>query len=120
MLVVACAIGAMRTKPTRPTKQKKARYNGPPPIRPSCLNGTLPTPSVGLADDGLMHVAFFDTRPRPDTRAMLAAAQQIRKAGGAEALRFYVLLHPKLELQVPGMSRTPLSLPPAAQCLNVR
>ena len=115
MLLVACAIGAMRTKPTRPNS--KARYSGPPPILPSCLNGTLPPPSVGLADDGLMHIAFFDTRPRPDTGAMLAAAQQIRKAGGAEALRFHVLLNPKLELEVPGMSRTPLRLPPAAQCL---
>jgi len=64
-----------------------------------------------------MHIAFFDTRPRPDTGAMLAAAQQIRKAGGADALRFHVLLNPKLELEVPGMSRTPLRLPPAAQCL---
>ena len=89
----------------------------PPPILPSCLNGTLPPPSVGLADDGLIHVAFFDTRPRPDTAAMLAAAKQIRKAGGAEAVRFHVLLHAKFQLEVPGMSRTPLRLPPAAQCL---
>ena len=108
MLVLACAISAVRTK---------SRYSGPPPILPSCLNGTLPPPSVGLADDGLIHVAFFDTRPRPDTAAMLAAAKQIRKAGGAEAVRFHVLLHAKFQLEVPGMTRTPLTLPPVAQCL---
>ena len=105
MLVLACAISAVRTK---------SRYSGPPPILPSCLNGTLPPPSVGLADDGLIHVAFFDTRPRPDTAAMLAAAKQIRKAGGAGAVRFHVLLHAKFQLEVPGMTRTPLTLPPVA------
>ena len=112
MLVLACAVSAVLKRPAR-----KSRYSGPPPILPSCLNGTLPPPSEGVADDGLIHVAFFDTRPRPDTGAMLAAAKQIRKAGGAEAVRFHVLLHARFQLEVPGMTRTPLTLPPSAQCL---
>ena len=111
-LVAGMPSSAVRTRPAR-----NSRYDGPPPILPACLNGTLPPPTVGPVEDGLIHVAFFDTRPHPDTGAMLDAARQIRKSGGAETVRFHVLLHAAYTRVVPGMTRTALSLPPAAQCL---
>lgn len=45
---------------------------------------------------------------------MLDAARQIRKVGGAETVRFHVLLHAAYTRVVPGMTRTALSLPPVA------
>ena len=132
--MLACALGAVAidakakrgggkrpetsmAKPAAVVRKLKYWELGPPSLRPSCLNGTLPPPTEWTsAGDGLIHIAFFDTRPHPDTGAMVAAAKQIRLAGSSELpLRFHVLL--KAQVEVPGMQRTALSFPPAASCL---
>ena len=88
---------------------------GPPALRPSCTNGSH-TPPLPVPDDGYMHIAFFDTRGRPGTAAMVSSAEQIRRVSGASAkLRFHALLRAKVE--VPGMTLTLLEMPPVAECM---
>jgi len=98
--------------------KRKLRYYeaGPPALRPLCLNGTKP-PQSSAADDGLIHIGFFDTRGKPSTAGMVAAAEQIRKAAdNPSKLRFHALLRAS-GVSVPGMTHELVQLPPDASCV---
>ena len=80
-------------------------------LRPSCLTPNHHPGPPPPADDGLVHVVFFDDRPRPDIGGMLRAAQSFNDSH----VRFHAVLARPIE--VPGMKVTLLRLPVLAQCL---
>ena len=99
-----------------PKKRPKKAPRPPPEILPTCLNGTYPLMRRGrlapTTDDGLMHVAFYDTRKKANIAGMLRASRLINGSG----VRLHALLaHPQA---VPGMEVTQLHLPPRAKCIH--
>jgi hypothetical protein len=91
------------------------KSGGPPPILPLCLNGTMPkVPPPALDADGsdLIHVAFYDTRRKPNEKGMLKAAALFNSS----RVRFHALLsYPQA---IRGMRVHSLHLPPRARCIH--
>jgi hypothetical protein len=104
------------------TEQPSCRPAGsaPPPVKndpsfaaaASARHAAAPRP---LTEDLPIDVAFFDTRPNPDTVSMLRAAAL---CNATERVRFHALLKRRIDpSQLPGFRITQLKLPPVAQCL---
>jgi len=93
--------------------------HGRPPVAllPLCLNGTQPLappapPGAAVGDDGLIHVAFYDTRRRPNEKGMRRASALFNSS----RVRFHALLtYPR---QIEGFRVTPLTMPPSASCIH--
>jgi len=92
----------------------KAHLKRPPEVLPTCLpSQQLSLHTVDDADDGIMHVAFYDTRPRSKLKldGMLRAAALLNSS----RVRFHALLmYPR---DIPGMRVTKLKLPKEGECL---
>lgn len=106
------------------------RQKAPIEVQPYCAPGIKPpgkndpatfaaatarlasAPKALPLDTAPIDVAFFDTRPTPDTSSMLRAAAL---ANATSRVRFHALL--KYPRPIPGFRVTKLELPPLAQCL---
>lgn len=92
------------------------RYHAPVERLPLCLNGTQPAaplaPIDATIDDESIHVAFYDTRRRPNVYGMRRAAALINNS----RVRFHALL--SYPVPIDGMRTTKLFLSPPASCIH--
>ena len=87
----------------------------------SCFGDSPPAPAyseaalsaAGPQNPSRIDIAFFDTRPKPDTGSMERAARRCQSTGAE--IRFHAIL--RVQREVPGFRVTLLTLPPKAQCL---
>lgn len=98
---------------TSGVKAAKSRYEVA--LRAKCFVAgeaqRLVVPAMPGSDDGRIHVAFFDTRPRPSADSMLRAA----KLFNASNVQIHALLRSPMEIK--GMRVHALTMPTHAECI---